>query len=616
MGMTENQNYEVQVYQRNCWQVHARYTFYERTAALHDAKALDKERKNLPIRVIMEDYDPRSGRHKEVLIYRNKIDASKANSHSTSHKTTRRSVGRVGYGVDEYDDDFLDLFEDKVKPKSPISAWKFLGISSMILMISIASAALATGAFAFLLNGFDIQVTDTMRKALLIGVFISIFLIAAMSSIQHYALRFDLNPFKGKKKPSPIVTKNSISKEMEKAAKAIDEEPLKKVIKEEVPPSNIFDDLEIQEEDIEIFSSKAEQQKMFLIKFLGNCLGALKGTEPNANKLNRFGMNLFMTGSVISTAKVHNLSDDETTSILQSILEMLGAKPDQASRFSLEYEKYLSTPRHLELFETGGRCAVNFSDGDQSAPLYIQKTIDDWLNWSAPIDEIINPNQLTVMFTDMVGSTDLTSRHGDYAAQEVLKTHDLIVRTALTNIGGKEIKHLGDGIMASFKDHNLAIQAAIEIQKRVSGNNNASPEFPLHLRIGLNTGEPIKKDNDLFGSAVQLAARLCDKAISDGILVSHNLRHLCDEKSPFTFIDIGTQELKGFNQPIALYQIDWSAAPIIYETQDQATSSERSRLPAKPGEENSGFDVDYTLEKTDQPIANIQQKDNVKPQNV
>lgn len=616
MGTHDNQNYEVQVYHKGRWQAHARYEFHERAVAIREGKELGAERKALPVRVIMEDYNPKTARHDEVLIYRNKVDVTKTATPTNPQKKwadmSVTSDGRVGFLADDYDD-YDDPFEKNKKPKASVSVWMFLGICSIILIVSVSMGALAAGVLALLFKGFDVVLADNIRRSLLVGMFIIVFLFAAMSSIQHYTAQFDLNPFRRKKKEAIIYKQSSISKEMEKAAKAIDDAPVLEVEPEQEPTINIFENFEIQEEEVEEFSNEAEHQKLFLINFLGTCLGALKGPDASTQTLNRFGINLFMTGAVVGIAQDHNLTDDETDIILQRILEMLGAKPDQASRFSLEYEKYLVEPRHTELFEGGARIATQFSEGDQSAPLHIHQIIEKWLNWSAPIDENINPNLLSIMFTDMVGSTDLTTRHGDYAAQEVLKTHDLIVRTALTNFDGIEIKHLGDGIMASFKDHNLALEASIEIQKRVEGNNNAGPEFPLHLRIGINAGEPIKKDNDLFGTSVQLAARLCDKAITDGILISKEFRNLFDESSPFTFIDLGPQNLKGFPEALLVYQLDWQAPPLVskefeevnnIETEavqsplDEAVAPDMSVQAPRKEINDPNFNAGYVLEES------------------
>ncbi|MDV7340765.1 adenylate/guanylate cyclase domain-containing protein [Terasakiella sp. A23] len=626
MGTHDNQNYEVQVHHHGRWQVHARYAFHERAVALREAKELDIERKGHPVRVIMEEYNDKTGRHNEILVYRNKLEPTKAKPKGRAKSSTSwadmavSSDGRVGYTRDDVDD-FLydDPFEEIERPKAKVSARMFLAIISTILVIGVGSGGAAAGLLALLIKGFGVSIEAHIEKALLIGMFVTVFLIASLSSLSYYTTRFDLNPFKKKEKKKPVVKKSKISKEMEKAAEAIDKMPTVEVTQEPEEEFNIFDELEkleISEPDESIeFSEEAEKQKMFMVNFLGTSLGALKGPDAKAQNLNRFGLNLFMTGATARIAKDHDLTQDEFDIILRRILEMLGAKSAQAERFAAEYEKYLADPRHAELFNDAGEIAARYSNGDQSAPLFIRETIEEWVNWKPKIDETINPNLLTIMFTDMVGSTDLTTKHGDFAAQEVLKAHDLIVRTALTNLEGTEIKHLGDGIMASFKDHDMAMQAAIEIQKRVEGNNKSGPEFPLHVRIGLNAGEPIKKNNDLFGTSVQLAARLCDFTPSDSICVSQFFKDLFGEQPVYTFMDIGPQSLKGFEEDQQIYQIDWTAPPIEYldeeEGKDTLEEGEEGKIelvategvapdiaaaaPVKEAATDDGFDAGLTV---------------------
>ncbi|WP_417798449.1 adenylate/guanylate cyclase domain-containing protein [Terasakiella pusilla] len=579
MGTHENQTYEVHVHTNGRWHVHARFPFHQRSLAIREAQQLDKEQAGQPVRIVLEEYNPETGRHNEIVIYRNRVEPAvkpkvRARRGNSWADIAVSADGRVGYVNDKAQDTFEDPFSEYERPKAHVGVGMFLAIISTIIVIGLGAGGAAAAMLALLMEGFDVTMADKLRKAMLVGMFIVVFLIACLSSISYYTQRFDLNPFKKKHKtpaPQPVT---KISQEMQKAAAEIDKMPVLVVEKtnpeekEKEETFSIFDNignLEItQPDDTIAFSEKAEEQKMLMVNFLGTCLGALKGPNAKAENLNRFGLNLFMTGAVSRLARDNKLTDDEFDVILRRILEMLGAKPDQAERFALEFEKHLDDPRHQALFDRSGDIVQRFKNGDRSAPLQIRETIESWVNWKNEAELAINPNLLIIMFTDMVGSTDLASKHGDYAAQEVLKAHDLIVRTALTNFDGREIKHLGDGIMASFKDHDKAIQAAIEIQKRVDGNNSSAPEFPLHVRIGLNAGEPIKKDNDLFGNAVQLAARICDNAASDCINLSQDLKNLFGEKPAYTFAPLGAQMLKGFEEAQNLYILDWKAPLITY----------------------------------------------------
>ena len=171
-----------------------------------------------------------------------------------------------------------------------------------------------------------------------------------------------------------------------------------------------------------------------------------------------------------------------------------------------------------------------------------------------PVTEAVSRVPLTIVFTDIEGSTTLTQRLGDAKVQELLHSHNTIVRDALKTHGGSEIKHTGDGIMASFPSASLAIECAVAIQKTLAEYNEANPDTPLRVRIGLNAGEPVVEDEDLFGTAVQLAARVCAHAEPGHILASEVVRQLVAGKG-FLFADRGATELRGFEEPVRLYEV-------------------------------------------------------------
>ncbi|MCB8820568.1 nickel-binding protein [Microvirga rosea] len=163
----------------------------------------------------------------------------------------------------------------------------------------------------------------------------------------------------------------------------------------------------------------------------------------------------------------------------------------------------------------------------------------------------------TIMFTDIVGSTEMTVRLGDKAATELVRVHDALVRRALAHHDGREIKHLGDGIMGSFDSSEAALKCAGEIQTSFEYYNRASAE-PIHIRIGLDCGEPVEDSHDLFGSTVQCASRMCMEAGSDQVLVSPNVR--AEVAEIFKFIDRGSRYLKGFQQPTQIFEYEWQVS--------------------------------------------------------
>jgi len=161
----------------------------------------------------------------------------------------------------------------------------------------------------------------------------------------------------------------------------------------------------------------------------------------------------------------------------------------------------------------------------------------------------------TILFTDVEGSTALTQRLGDAKAREVLRTHEQIVREALKAHGGSDVKTLGDGFMASFPSAMRALEGAIAMQ-RAFAEHNESAEEPLRVRIGLNAGEPIREEQDLFGTVVIMAARITAKAEGGEILASDVVRQLVAGKG-FLFSDRGEVEMRGFEDPVRLYEVRW-----------------------------------------------------------
>jgi class 3 adenylate cyclase/pimeloyl-ACP methyl ester carboxylesterase len=155
-----------------------------------------------------------------------------------------------------------------------------------------------------------------------------------------------------------------------------------------------------------------------------------------------------------------------------------------------------------------------------------------------------------ILFTDVEGSTALTQRLGDAKAREIFREHERIVREALKAHGGSEVKTMGDGFMASFGSVTKAVECAIGLQKAFADREGE----PLSVRVGLNAGEPIQEEGDLFGATVILASRIAAKAEGGEILVSDNVRSLCSGKG-FLFADRGEFVAKGFEAPVQVYEV-------------------------------------------------------------
>jgi class 3 adenylate cyclase len=168
-----------------------------------------------------------------------------------------------------------------------------------------------------------------------------------------------------------------------------------------------------------------------------------------------------------------------------------------------------------------------------------------------------DPGIRTILFTDIVESTTLTQTLGDEAAMGMLDLHNTIVRNALSDLGGREVKHTGDGIMASFVSAAAAVKCATQIQRDLAKHVENRRDRAVKVRIGAAAGEPVEQHHDLFGCTVQLAARLCSHASPEQILVSNAIAELCLGKG-FSFQDVGEVVLKGFDRPVRAHAVVWA----------------------------------------------------------
>ena len=168
-----------------------------------------------------------------------------------------------------------------------------------------------------------------------------------------------------------------------------------------------------------------------------------------------------------------------------------------------------------------------------------------------------DPGIRTILFTDIVGSTALAQSMGDEAAMAMLKVHDTIVRNALATFGGREVKHTGDGIMASFVSSAGSVKCASQIQRELARHREQGQDnCQIKVRVGAAAGEPVEHHDDLFGCTVQLAARLCSHALPEQIIVSNAIADLCIGKG-LQFHDLGEVSLKGFERPVRAHAVEW-----------------------------------------------------------
>ena len=165
------------------------------------------------------------------------------------------------------------------------------------------------------------------------------------------------------------------------------------------------------------------------------------------------------------------------------------------------------------------------------------------------------PETLTILFTDLVGSTDLISVLGEDAADDLRRSHFSILRRAIDDHRGREVKSLGDGLMVAFPSARQAVACAARMQQAVASQRNR-----LQLRVGIDAGEPIHEGSDLFGTPVVVARRLCDAATGGQVLVSDIVRLLCGRRLPLPLESAGALRLKGLDEPVVAHALRWQPA--------------------------------------------------------
>ena len=167
---------------------------------------------------------------------------------------------------------------------------------------------------------------------------------------------------------------------------------------------------------------------------------------------------------------------------------------------------------------------------------------------------------VTILFSDVEGSTDLRTERGDTVAHRILRAHEEVVRSCVAAHDGREVKVLGDGFMLAFTSVRKALSCAQAIQVGLGERNAGSPGDEVQVRIGVNTGEVVVEGDDLYGQAVTAAARIASRAKGGEVLVSEIVRQLAGSGPEFTFVDRGRYRLKGFPDRWHLYGLAYDAA--------------------------------------------------------
>lgn len=604
--MSMQTHYEVHVQQGGRWSIHAQFDSAQRDQAINEAKALDSGGVGA-VKVIREVYDTAEGTHRDYVIYKSRGAGTVDGETDTTERGGGGSSGGGGGSWadddgddagDDYDDDDFDV-EDapkrkKAKKKSSTGTSSLSTIIIKVLLItlfSICLAAICSVTASHLVGGqtlFGYRITGQREGQLIFLIFVITFLLSAVSMAFTFFRGESLASRERRQnryrpaRPAPQAPKAKAKKQREELdsamagsddyklaeqAEAETSERLKKSLHGDEAGGDDTDgenqgrgvvlDADTYgkaAEGVETLSPHAEKQKAYMMNFLSEALKSVGSDNKKMDNFNKFGVNLFLAGACETLSEKRDLDMKSRSKVLADSVRVMGFKKSHASTFADKYEEYLlQDPRYMQMFQAG-RNAMNthFQDPAASAK-HLETAMSEW---NQPKKKEAQSGPITVLFTDIAGSTAMTQALGDAGAQEVVRAHNRVVRAALTAFNGREVKHTGDGIMASFSRVTDGVDAAIQMQRETMQHNAQNPELPLHLKIGLNAGEPIVEDNDLFGTVVQLSARIVDKAQADQIFVSEIVRGICTGKS-YQFQSKGGYEMKGFEGPMTLYEVMW-----------------------------------------------------------
>lgn len=205
------------------------------------------------------------------------------------------------------------------------------------------------------------------------------------------------------------------------------------------------------------------------------------------------------------------------------------------------------------------------------------------------MSEVPSEGTLTVLFTDLEGSTELRTRVGDEKANEVIRTHEELTRSQAEEFGALDAKALGDGFMIVFSSARKAINAAVAIQRTIEEHNEENPDIPMLVRMGINSGDVTRESDDIYGTAVHAASRVAGKAQGGQILVAEIVKELAGMLPEVRLADWGLHWLKGFPDRWRLYEVLWR-------------DKSKERGPSRATSSISAAEVELEMPRTTSPL--------------
>ena len=305
-------------------------------------------------------------------------------------------------------------------------------------------------------------------------------------------------------------------------------------------------------------------------------LEARRVVGPEVDDYTRFGLTLFFAGAGEALSRKFKIIGKAAMDVMVKRVMALGNTEKLARGFIANIEEYLLEDRYFGMYRRG-RSAAYRRIVDPNAPLGLDEALAEWRKptkqssgepAAAPGTVEKQEQQQTgekfvaVFFTDIVDSTAKQQKNGDHWMMDVIRAHNEIVREGIKKHGGREIKHTGDGIMATFPGAQNAVEASILMQRGFKRFCSVMPDRGFEVRVGISAGEPIHESGDIFGTPVNLAARVLSKTDPNQICVSSIVKDLCQGKG-YKFDPHGTFELKGFPEAQVIYQVVYSVPDAV-----------------------------------------------------
>lgn len=255
--------------------------------------------------------------------------------------------------------------------------------------------------------------------------------------------------------------------------------------------------------------------------FAAEAVNALGPGGPALQSFDRYGFNLYLAGAAQELAWREALTEQTLRNILTTVITDFGTTADSAEAFCARLLTAMDRPRFKAVMDAGREAMAASLDG-QPPPdgVRIDQVLGAWSNPHGGNGAGLQ-QRYAVLLTDLVGSTDATRKLGNTGAQRLLRAHNAIVRSALKEHKGTEIKHTGDGILAIFTSPVDAALAGVAIQQDSAAYIRDNPDLPLAIRLGVEYGDGAKDETgEYFGPAFTAIEAICDAGGNGDVVLS------------------------------------------------------------------------------------------------